>query len=97
MSRARPTDCRHLAMDDIDDHPELAALTIVRRALPVIANALLAAHPHLVGDDIADPAEDAANVVLHASDTLVAALDAYHRIITTADTDPTKDDREPRF
>ena len=74
MSCARPTDCRHLAMDDLDDHPELAALTIVRRALPVIANALLAAHPHLVGDDIADqvPATGLQAPTLHPAGHVVS-------------------------
>jgi hypothetical protein len=76
-----------LDMSDLDDHPELAALAIVRDALPVASTALLAAHPHLVGDDFETAADDAANLILHAADTLRAALDAYRRLVTHTDDD----------
>lgn len=43
---------------------------MVRDALTIASTALLAAHPHLVGDDIEGASDDAANVILHAADTV---------------------------
>ncbi len=82
MSLCRARERVPLDVTDLDDHPQLAALAIVRDALAIASTALLAAHPHLVGDDIEHATDDTANVILHAADTLRAAIDAYRRLVT---------------
>lgn len=76
MNPPRPLDPTHL-----DEHPELATLAIVRDALPVLQNALLASHPHLVGDDGQTALERHATVLLHAADVLRSAIDSYRYLV----------------
>ena len=78
-------DPKLLAPTDLDDHPELAVLALVREAVAVIDLALLAAYPHLVGDDLDSPAEHAANVVIQAALSLRSAIDAYRCILDHED------------
>ncbi len=66
-----------LAPTDLEDHPELAILSVVADATLVLDLALVAAHPHLAGDYFSSPAEDAANVILQIGAALRAAIVAY--------------------
>jgi hypothetical protein len=76
LSAANP-----LAPSDLEDHPELAILTVVSDATVVLDLALVAAHPHVAGDCFSGPLEDAANVILQAGAALRAAIAAYRGIL----------------
>lgn len=70
-----------LAPTDLEDHPELAILSVVSDATLVLDLALVAALPHLAGDCFSSPTEDAANVILQTAAALRAAIVAYRGIL----------------
>jgi hypothetical protein len=66
---------------DLEEHPELALLTVVSDATIMLDLALVAAHPHVAGDCFSSPVADAANVILQVGAALRAAIAAYRGAI----------------
>lgn len=71
--------------------PERAALGVLQAAAEIARNALLAAHPQLVGDPTGDPLDRAVRKILRHLGRLDAALEQYIR----ADDDWEPDDDLP--
>lgn len=79
---------------DLDDAPELGVLVVLQLVLRVADHALVAVHPHLVGNDPAhEPVERAAAAVLARAWHLRRAVDRYCDLVTECLDAPADRDR----
>jgi hypothetical protein len=97
MKGAARMDLRHrphaaLTLVDIWNAPELAVLDVLDHALHVARAALIAQHPHLLGNESGRPCTDGDPIAQRAAETLdrafhlSVALRRYRRAIANAST-----------
>lgn len=70
---------------DLQRHPQLAVIAIMRAATVATVPALLQAHPAVAADRLSTTTEVAADNVIRLAERLCCALDNYRRILLDAD------------
>lgn len=70
---------------DLQHHPQLAVLAVLRAATAAAVPAILQAHPAVAADRLSTTTEVAADDVVRLTERLRRALDNYRRILRDAD------------
>ena len=80
-----PLKSRLLLPCDLQRHPQLAVIAILRAATTAAVPAILHAHPAVAADRLSTTTEVAADDVVRLAERLRRALDNYRRILREAD------------
>jgi hypothetical protein len=81
----KPHLSRQLLACDLQHHPQLAVIAVLRAATAAAIPALLQAHPAIAADRLSTTTEVAADNVVRLADRLRGALDSYRRILLDQD------------
>jgi hypothetical protein len=79
------TKSRPLFSCDLQHHPQLAVIAVLRAACSAATSALLQAHPAVAADQLATTTESAADNVVRLAERLRCALDNYRQTLLDAD------------
>lgn len=80
-----PNSHRPLLPCDVQHHPQLPVISVLRAATAVAIPALLHAHPALAAARLSNTTEVAADNVVRLAERLRIALDNYRRVLRDAD------------